>query len=338
MEVSMSRVSLTAARCLGAVGLGLATIWAANAQEQPGENGAVIHTFPGDLVYPESVAVDPASGRFYVGSVKHGTLFRGELGKGAMEPISPAGADGREMATGIFFANGRLAVVGRQTGKMFIYDATTSKLLASFHNGLSGAENTFLNDVTFAPDGSAFVTDSVNPVLYRMVPDGGDKYRLEEYVRWNVQQLGWVRAPGAAGINFNGLVVTPDGKYLIISKRNDSGLYRFEIATKEITKVQLPDKAVFTQDGLFIDGRTVYAAQNTPESVSILDFAADYASAAKRGEVKHPSFRFPTSVAKIRDRLLVVSAQFDTKGSPAAVSGDTPPKQPFWATELPAPR
>ena len=195
------------------------------------------------------------------------------------------------MATGVFFANGRLAVVGRQTGKMFIYDvaADKPKLLASFHNGLTGPENTFLNDVTFAPDGSAFVTDSVNPVLYRMVPDGANKYRLEEYVHWNVQQLGWACA-GAPGINFNGVVVTPDGKYLIFSKRNDSSLYRFEIATKEIIKVQLPDGAVFTQDGLFIDGRTVYAAQNSPQSVAILDFAPDYASATKRGEITHPSF------------------------------------------------
>ena len=336
----MFKFSMQAFRCLAAAVLGLATICAANAQQPLAEDGAVIHTFPGDLVYPESVAVDPALGRFFVGSVKHGTLFRGELGKDTMEVISPEGADGREMATGVFFANGRLAVVGRQTGKMFIYDvaADKPKLLASFHNGLTGPENTFLNDVTFAPDGSAFVTDSVNPVLYRMVPDGANKYRLEEYVHWNVQQLGWVRAPGAPGINFNGVVVTPDGKYLIFSKRNDSSLYRFEIATKEIIKVQLPDKAVFTQDGLFIDGRTVYAAQNTPQSVSILDFAPDYASAVKRGEITHPSFRFPTSVAKIRDRLIVVSAQFDTKGSPAAVSGDTPPKQPFWATELPAPK
>jgi sugar lactone lactonase YvrE len=136
--------------------------------------------------------------------------------------------------------------------EMFIYDVATGKLLASFHNGLTGPENTFLNDVTFAPDGSAYVTDSVNPVLYRMVPSGADTYRLEEYVHWDVQKVGWVRAPGAAGINFNGVVVTPDGKYLILSKRNDSGLYRFEIATKEITKVQLPDGAVFTQDSLFM--------------------------------------------------------------------------------------
>jgi len=335
-----SVVSLTAARVLLAASLGLALVGAASAQQQAGADGAVIHTLPGDLVYPESVAVDPASGRFYVGSVKHGTLFRGELGKGVMEEISPAGADGREMATGLFFANGRLAVVGRQTGKMFIYDVSAAqpKLLASFHNGLSGPENTFLNDVTFVPDGSAFVTDSVNPVLYRMVPDGADKYRMEEYVRWNAQQVGWVRAPGAPGINFNGLVVTPDGKYLILSKRNDSGLYRFDIATKAIIRVQLPDKAVFTQDGLFIDGRTIYAAQNTPQSVAVLDFAPDYASAVNRGEVTHPSFRFPTSVAKIGDRLIVVSAQFDTRGSPAAVSGDTLPKQPFWASEVPAPK
>ena len=324
-----------AVRLLAIACAGLSIICAASAQQQPADN-AVIHTFPGDLVYPESVAVDPGSGRLYVGSVKHGTLFRGQLGKGTMEEISPGGADGRDMATGVFFANGRLAVVGRQTGKMFVYDVATDKpkLLASFHNGLSGPENTFLNDVRFATDGSAFVTDSVNPVLYRMVPDGTEKYRLEEYVHWNAQQLGWVRAPGAAGINFNGLVVTPDGKYLILSKRNDSGLYRFDIAMKEIVKVQLPDKAVFTQDGLFIDGRTVYAAQNTPQSVAVLDFAADYASAVKRGEITHSTFRFPTSVAKIRDRLIVVSAQFDTEGSPAAVSGDTPPKQPFWATEL----
>ncbi len=336
----MFSFSLRGARWLAAIGLGLSTICTALAQQQPVNDDAVIHTFPGDLVYPESVAVDSASGRLYVGSVKDGTLFRGELGKPTMEVISPGGADGREMATGVFFANGRLAVVGRQTGKMFVYDVTADqpKLLASFHNGLSGPESTFLNDVTFASDGSAFVTDSVNPVLYRMVPDGADKYRLEEYVHWNAQQLGWVRMPGAPGINFNGVVVTPDGKYLILSKRNDSSLYRFEIGTKEIIKVQLPDKAVFTQDGLFIDGRTVYAAQNTPQSVSILDFAPDYASAVKRGEITHPSFRFPTSVAKIRDRLIVVSAQFDTKGSPAAVSGDTLPKRPFWATELAAPK
>jgi len=58
--------SSRAAQWLAAIGLGLSTICAALAQQQPANDDAVIHTFPGDLVYPESVAVDSASGRFYV--------------------------------------------------------------------------------------------------------------------------------------------------------------------------------------------------------------------------------------------------------------------------------
>ena len=84
----MFRLGMRAAWCLAAACTGLSMISAANAQQQPAENGVVLHTFPGDLVYPESVAVDPASGRLYVGSVKHGTLFRGQLGKSAMEVIA----------------------------------------------------------------------------------------------------------------------------------------------------------------------------------------------------------------------------------------------------------
>jgi len=46
------------------------------------------------------------------------------------------------------------------------------------------------------------------------------------------------------------------------------------------------------------------------------------------------SFAFPTSVARYKNRLLVVSSQFDTAGSPAAVSGTQPPVVPFWVTEI----
>src|SRR4029450_11137202 len=35
-----------------------------------------------------------------------------------------------------------------------------------------------------------------------------------------------------------------------------------------------------------------------------------------------------------QNKLLVVSSQFDTAGSPAAVSGTQPPVVPFWVTEI----
>lgn len=37
-----------------------------------------------------------------------------------------------------------------------------------------------------------------------------------------------------------------------------------------------------------------------------------------------------------RDRLLVVGSQFDTLGSPAAVTGTAPPTLPFWVSEVAA--
>lgn len=50
--------------------------------------------------------------------------------------------------------------------------------------------------------------------------------------------------------------------------------------------------------------------------------------------ILHPTFAFPTSVAVYKNRLLVVSSQFDTAGSPAAVSGTQPLVVPFWVTEM----
>jgi len=46
----------------------------------------------------------------------------------------------------------------------------------------------------------------------------------------------------------------------------------------------------------------------------------------------------PTTLAAAvyRDRLVVVSSQFDTLGSPAAVTGTAPPTLPFWVSEVAA--
>ena len=76
--------------------------------------------------------------------------------------------------------------------------------------------------------------------------------------------------------------------------------------------------------------------QNTPSAVKVLRLSRDYTTAAVRGTITDPSFAFTTGAALYRNRLLVVSSQFDTLGSPAAVSGTTPPTLPFWVSEVPA--
>jgi sugar lactone lactonase YvrE len=141
-----------------------------NAQEtlQP-HAPPILHSFlDSATVYPESVTVDQSSGTFFVGSVKEGTIYKGKIARPSLEVFS-RGADGRSIATGMFFANNRLVVVGRQTGLIFVYNTKNGRLISKLDNGLRTGQ-TFLNDTTFAPDGSAYVTDSINPVLLSTCP------------------------------------------------------------------------------------------------------------------------------------------------------------------------
>ena len=126
------------------------------------------------------------------------------------------------MATGMFYADNRLVVAGRQTGQIFVYDTQTGGLISKFHNGLEGVTLTFLNDTTFAADGSAYVTDSVNPVLYRVAPAAGGKYELQEFLKFEGTPIKYVKAPGAPGINVNGIVATADGRFLINHSLEDA--------------------------------------------------------------------------------------------------------------------
>lgn len=214
----------------------------------------ILHTFLDSAnVYPESVTVDQSSGSFFVGSVKEGTIYKGKIARPSLEVFSPGGSDGRSIATGMFFANDRLVVVGRQTGLIFVYNTKNGRLISKLDNGLRTGQ-TFLNDTTFAPDGSAYVTDSVNPVLYRVAPTGTGQYELQEFLRFEGTAVTYVNAPGAAGINVNGIVATSDGRYLIIGKRNENKLFRVDLKSREIIAVNMPAGMLNTPDGLFLEG------------------------------------------------------------------------------------
>jgi sugar lactone lactonase YvrE len=240
---------------------------------------AILHTFLDSAnVYPESVTVDQSSGTFFVGSVKEGTIYKGKIARPGLEVFSPGGADGRSIATGMFFANSRLVVVGRQTGLIFVYNTKDGRLISKLDNGLRTGQ-TFLNDTTFAPDGSAYVTDSVNPVLYRLAPTRTGQYELQEFLKFEGTPLTYVNAPGAEGINVNGIVATSDGRYLIIGKRNENTLFRVDLKSREIIPVNMPAGMLNTPDGLFLQGNTLYVAQNLPKSITVVKLSSDFSHA-----------------------------------------------------------
>ena len=78
-----------------------------------------------------------------MGSVKEDTIYKGKIARPGFEVFLPGGADGRSISTGMFFANDRLVVVGRQTGLIFVY-TKNGRLISKLDNGLRTGQ-TFLN-------------------------------------------------------------------------------------------------------------------------------------------------------------------------------------------------
>ena len=76
---------------------------------------------------------------------------------------------------------------------------------------------TNLNDIAIAPNGDAYITDSERPLLYR-IPAGelrNPRPRLKDLPVF----LDWTGTPfpyTQAYIDANGIVVTPDGKYVLV--------------------------------------------------------------------------------------------------------------------------
>ena len=204
---------------------------------------------PGDQVFPEGVAYDMAMGEFYIGSTTDGTIYRGNLATGEVEVFSPGGDDGRTTAIGMKVdEDGLLYVAGGATGTVFVYNTRDGNFLGAFANELGEGE-TFLNDIALSGDGTAYVTDPVSPVVFR-VPGftsglstvGGTppaNMNLETTV-----ELSGTPAEYTEGFNFNGIVATDDGADLIAVKSNTGQLFRISLDGFEITEIDLGGQAL----------------------------------------------------------------------------------------------
>jgi len=286
-----------------------------------------VRTFPipGEVVYPVGVAYDPATGDFFVGSTTDGEVFRANAGDDAgARPFLEPGADGRSTAIGMKVdASGRLFVSGGDTGRMFVYDTGTGELIDSFENG---AESTFVNDVTLTPDGSAFFTDSMNPELYRVFPDGSGGYEMETYLNFEGTLLKYEE-----GFNLNGIAATPDGRYLITVKSLSGQLFRIDTRTKEVVEIETGGADLTNGDGLLLLGRTLYVVRNQNEVIVPVKLSPDFSRGVAGEGFTDGSLKYPTTVAAYEGRLLVVNSQFDARDE------GRQPELPFTVSDLPIP-
>jgi sugar lactone lactonase YvrE len=283
------------------------------------------YVLPGEQVFPEGVAYQSDTGDFYVGSTTDGTVFRGSVEGGPKEAevfLEPE-SDGRTTAIGMEVDKaGRLFIAGGDTGRIFVYDTESADLVRRLDT--PDAESTFLNDVAVIPDGDAYLTDSMRPVLFRVTSTADGVGEAEPWLNFE-----GTPAEYEEGFNFNGIDATDDGRYLVAVQSNTGELFRIDTESKEVVEINLGGETLTNGDGLLLDGRTAYVVRNEQELIVPVELSGEYISGEVGEPFTNPSFAFPTTLAKTDGRLLVVNSQFDKQ--------EGEPELPFTVSSVEVP-
>jgi sugar lactone lactonase YvrE len=279
------------------------------------------YVLPGEQVFPEGVTYQSDTGDFYVSSTTDGTVFRGNVEGDSKrtEVFLEPGTDGRKTATGMEVdAEGRLFIAGGDTGEIFVYDTESGDLVRRLST--PKAEATFLNDVAVTPEGDAYFTDSLRPVLFRVTATDDP----EPWLNFEGTPLEYEE-----DFNLNGIDATEDGRYLIVVQSNTGELFRIDTESKDVVEIDLGGETLTNGDGLLLDGGTVYVLRNQQELIVPVELSVDYTSGEAGEGFTDPSFAYPTTIAKHGGRLLVVNSQFDRQGGE--------PELPFTVSDVAIP-
>jgi hypothetical protein len=193
-------------------------------------------------------------------------------------------------ANGIRFAGRTIVVAGGTTGVVSIYDARTGApirdydLQAGFANGVGILGRT------------AYVTDTLKHVVYAVPVDGrGDARTLA---------LGGEYVP--ADLDLDGIV--PAGRRTLLAGQYGTGLlFTVDPVTGLARKIDLGGATVPKNDGLLLEGRRLYVAQNSG-TVTKIDLNRDRTAGRIVGTFPAEPLRNPVDLARVRGHLYVLNA------------------------------
>jgi sugar lactone lactonase YvrE len=228
-------------------------------------------TLSDSTLYPEGVDCDPRSGKFYVASIRHRTIVE----------ISPNGVE-RELITRDKSGNGAVLGVRVDAARGVVWatmagipqmqgflpaDSTIAALVRiRISDGeierrwnLDPAKQHVLGDLTLGPNGDVFVTDSQDPVLYRL-RSGADSLEAMHNPLFRSLQ---------------GLAATSDGRFLYVADYSH-GILRVNLGNSTVIRIDEPRQVTTLGiDGIALRGRSIIAIQNGVSPARILRLDLD---------------------------------------------------------------
>lgn len=269
---------------------------------------------------PEGIALGTGS-TFYVGSLKTGDIYRGDLRSGAGGVIIDAPAGRAAVGLKADRAHHLLFVAGGVTGEAYVYDSRSGAPVAAYQFAASGSG--LLNDVVVTRDG-AYFTDSFAPVLYK-IPIGPDG---DLGPGATIALSGPAAAIDPTTPNLNGIDATADGATLIVNHSALGRLFTVDPATGASAAIDVDGLIPGTPDGLLLAGRDLWVVENFANTLVRVTLGKDLSSGTITSVITSPLFRVPTTVAKHGDRLALVNGRFDL-GLPPPFGPGAPPGTDF---------
>ena len=243
----------------------------------------------------EGLAYDPATGEFYVASVRERKILRVGRDGGATVFADTTAGLWAPMGMRVDPARRRLWVANAAVPQMVGYvpaDSSRSAVLAfdlrsaapvaRYDVGRDGLAHV-VGDLTIAGDGRVYATDSRAPVLYR-VPERGDT--LERFLESPLL------------LSAQGLAATPDGRTLYLSDYA-RGIIKVDLASRQATLLPTADTVLALGiDALAWSRHALVGVQNgvTPHRVVrlTLDGSGDRVIRTEVLDRAHPAYDEPT--------------------------------------------
>jgi len=263
---------------------------------------------------PEGIAIDPATGRAYLGSVPHRKIVRVDLASGATADLIDSARYGYRLGLGMTVDDGRLFAVssetvdGRSASTIVVVDVANGELLQSYTLADTAASH-YMNDIVVGPNDVAYITDTEGHKVFRVqYPDGDlEVFLTDEHLR-----------------HPNGITISDDGRTLFVDSYG-GGVRCVSLPDGEILNPPHAATSKIGFDGLKFHKGNLYALRNGGKDKTLhglyrFGLKEDMTDLTEVTPVLtgHPTFYLPTTMAIYENQAyFVTNTQLDQFDEPA---------------------